>query len=260
MKSLILSLLLAIIPASLASQQNSNFDNYFYDKTLRIDYYHIGDNSTEIITLDKIYAYGIWAGSLKNLIDNLNNGRYYAKIYDKKSGKLIFSKGFDSYFGEYKTSSKAADGIKRTYHESVLIPYPKNVISFALERRNKTNELEEFFRSDIDPEDVSIIKDSILSGSVRVFEDKNNGDPHIKADVAIIAEGYTILEKQKFENDLKRFTNIFFSNEPFKSYKDRFNFYGVYKPSEQSGVDEPDASIFRNTVLGATFNSLGSAR
>jgi hypothetical protein len=90
-----------------------------------------------------------------------------------------------------------------------LIPYPKGIISFAIEKRNKVNELEEFFRTDINPEDVSIIRDSILSGSVRVFEDKNNGDSHNRVDVAILAEGYTVLEKQKFENDLKRFTNIF---------------------------------------------------
>ena len=260
MKSLILSLLLILIPSSLSAQQNLNFDDYFYDKTMRIDYYHIGDISTEIVTLDKIYVYGIWAGSLKNLIDNLNNGKYYVKVYDKKSGKPIFSKGFDTYFGEYKTTTKAADGIKRAYHESVLIPYPKSIISFAIEKRNRVNELEEFFRADINPEDVSIIRDSILSSSVRVFEDKNNGDPHNRVDIAILAEGYTILEKQKFENDLKRFTNIFLNNEPYKSYIDKFNFYGVFKPSEESGVDEPDADIFKNTVLNATFNSLGSAR
>jgi hypothetical protein len=259
MKSLTLSLLFILFPALLAAQ-NLKFDNYFLDKTMRIDYFHIGDASTEIVTLDRIYVYGIWAGSLKNLIDNFNNGKYYVKIYDKKSGTLIFSKGFDTYFGEYKTTSKAAEGIQRAYHESALIPYPKDIISFAIERRNNTNELEEFFHADINPEDVSIVRDTILSSSIRIYEDKDNGDPHNRVDVAILAEGYAVWEKQKFEEDLKRFTNIFFDIEPYKSHKNRFNFYGVYKPSEESGVDEPDANIFKNTAFSATFNSLGSAR
>jgi len=34
----------------------------------------------------------------------------------------------------------------------------------------------------------------------------------------------------------------------------------VYKPSEDSGVDEPGANIYRNTVMNCTFNSLGSDR
>ncbi len=41
---------------------------------------------------------------------------------------MIFSRGFDSYFGEYKSSGPALRGIKKTFHESVLIPYPKDKI------------------------------------------------------------------------------------------------------------------------------------
>jgi hypothetical protein len=51
-----------------------------------------------------------------------------------------------------------------------------------------------------------------------------------------------------------------FDIEPYKSNKDKFNFYGVLKPSEESGTDEPRADILKNTSLGTTFNSLGSER
>ena len=125
---------------------NPTFDDYFIDQTMRIDYFHIGDANSELITLDHVYKYGIWAGSQKNLLDPFNQGRYYIKIYDAASGNLIYSKGFDSYFGEYKTSEEAANDIKRTYQESALIPYPKNKIVFAVERRKRDNDLEEIFR------------------------------------------------------------------------------------------------------------------
>ena len=64
------------------SQKAVNFDKYFSDQTMRIDYFHIGNATSELITLDQIYNYGTWAGSLKNLIDNFNNGKYYINIYD----------------------------------------------------------------------------------------------------------------------------------------------------------------------------------
>ncbi|MCB0750377.1 MAG: peptidase M64, partial [Ignavibacteriae bacterium] len=71
---------------------------------------------------------------------------------------------------------------------------------------------------------------------------------------------YTAEEKEKYLNDLKRFTNIFKKQEPFKSYINNLNVYGIFKASEESGVDEPRANIYKNTTLNATFNSLGSER
>ena len=123
-----LALLLFFTPFVLA-QDLDFFNEYFIDETMRIDYYHIGNSTEEFVTLDQIYKYGIWAGSRKYLIDDLNLGRYCVKIYDAATNQLIFSKGFDSYFGEYKTSSEGLEGIKKTFHESALIPYPKNKIS-----------------------------------------------------------------------------------------------------------------------------------
>ena len=113
------------------AQDIEYFDRYFTDQTMRIDYYHIGDANEEYITLDQIYQYGIWAGSRVRLIDEMDLGRYAVKIYDGESNLLIYSKGFDSYFGEYKTSDRGLDGIQKTYHETVLIPFPKGKIIFS---------------------------------------------------------------------------------------------------------------------------------
>ena len=237
-----------------------NFDNYFINRTMRIDYFHIGNAKDELVTVDKIFQYGIWAGSTNNLIDNFNNGKYYYKIYDLSSGKLIFSKGFNSYFGEYQTSSEAVNGIERTYSESAIIPYPKSKIKFIIERRRKDNKLEEFFKTEIDPKSIDIIRDPVLDSSVRVYKEVINGDSHTKVDIVILSEGYTKSEEAKFKSDLTRYTKIFFNQEPYKSYKNNFNIWGVFKASEESGIDEPRAGIYKKTVLSSTFNSLGSER
>jgi hypothetical protein len=260
MKHLVWISLFISLAAMLIKAQTIAFDNYFLDKTMRIDYFHVGDSKSEIITLDKIYQYGTWGGSLKHLIDNFNNGKYYFKIYDAATKTLIYSKGFDSYFGEYKTSDDGLNGIKKTYHESAIIPYPKQKIIFAIEMRGKDNLLSEIYRSEINPDDLLIIKDAVSDKNVKVIESLKSGDPHIKVDVVILAEGYTVTEEKKFRNDLARFTKIFFNQEPYKSNKDKFNVYGVFKASEESGVDEPDHNSFKKTVLSATFYSLGSER
>jgi hypothetical protein len=260
MKNYILSAALFFFCISLLNaQQTVPFKDFFEDATMRIDYHHIADSKSEFFTLDKVYKQNIWAGSKKNLIDRFNNGRYYAKIYDQATDKLLFSHGFDSYCGEYRTSSPAINGIKKTFHETVLVPFPKNKIKFTLENRDRENNLHQIFSQDIDPNSFDIIKDN-LSGDVLVIESHKSGKPDTKVDLAIIGEGYTENEQKKFQNDLKKFTKIFFTQEPYNTYQDRFNVYGVLKFSYESGTDEPRANIFKNTAINTTFNSMGSER
>jgi len=262
MKKLVIILfgIFFMIISTMTGNSMEKFNNYFLDETMRIDYFHIGDAATEIFTLDQVYRYGTWGGSRVNLIDEFNNGRYYVYIYDAESNELLFTKGYDSYFGEYKTSNPAIEGIKRTYHESLIIPFPKNKIKISILRRDKDNNLNECYSIVIDPFDVKVIKLNLIDKAVKVTKSLYNGDPHQKVDVAILGEGYTIDEENKFNDDLKRFTAIFFDQEPYKSNKDKFNVYGVFKPSLDSGISEPRAGIFKNTTLSTTFNSMGSER
>lgn len=236
------------------------FDEYFTNKTMRIDYFHIGDASSEQVLIDRIYSYGVWAGSIINLVDELNYGAYYCKIYSADLEELIYSKGFDSYFKEYQLSSSAMDGIVKTFHETAIVPMPKKKIIFALDKRDKKGELVEVYRTVIDPSDINILVDEGNDPDVVVTQSLSNGEPHKKADIAILAEGYTESESDKFVADLYRFTEVFFSSEPLSSYKDRFNIYGVFKPSAESGADEPRAGVYKNTSVNSTFNSMGSER
>jgi hypothetical protein len=251
-------LLLARVAA--CAQGAVRFDDTFTGTTMRIDYFHIGDASSEIVTIDQVYAYGIWAGSRSQLIDRFNNGKYYTKVFDADTGKLLFSRGFDSYFGEYQTSGPASEGVKRTFHETALVPCPERPFRFVLEKRDRSNELQEIFSRRIDPADTAIVREKILDPSIEIIETHTGGDPHTKVDIAIVGEGYTPDESAKFKADIERFTRIFFQYEPYKSMRDSFNIRGVLKPSEESGTDEPRAGIYKNTPLDSSFNALGSER
>lgn len=254
------TLVFLILLSSFAySQESINFYDYFIDRTMRIDYYHIGNAEEEIVTIDRIYMGGVWAGNKKNLINRFNNGRYYVKIYDLNSGKLIFSKGFDSYFGEYKTTEPAIKGKERTYHESVLVPFPKNKIKFELEVRGRDFILSPLFSEVIDPDDIFIIREKPRK-DIEIIEVLKNGKPENMVDMVIIAEGYTRNQREKLLKDLEKFKKTFFSQEPYKSLVNKFNINCVFKPSEESGCDEPSHGIFKNTTIGTTFDSLATER
>jgi len=250
---------LVLLSAVALSQPSVRFDDYFLDKTLRVDYYHVGDAKDEFVTLDQLYEEGTWAGNPRRTIDDLGNGRYMVNVYDVATNHLIFSRGFDSYFGEYKTSVPAVKGVRRTYYESLLIPYPKHPVRFEILRRDKENIYHPLFIQKIEPDDYSIITEG-PNRYDKVFRVLTNGDPHEKVDLVFIAEGYTADQEEAFRKDVETFVNAVFSFEPFKSNKSRFNVSGVFRPSSDQGMDEPRQHRYKNTVVDASFNALGTDR
>jgi len=257
-KHLVLALFL-ILAVSVTQAQSVRFDDFFVNKTMRIDYWHVGSRLHESIILDRIYQQGIWAGNPNKLVYPFQYGRYLVKVYDVASNDLIYSKGYDGYFAEYKTTAPASKGVQRVFSQSALIPYPKQPILFVVERRDSNNVYHPEFEQRIDPSDYHIDTGSAQRGD-QIYEMVHNGDPHDKVDIVVLSEGYTAAEKKKFETDLKKYTEVFFSWEPYKSYKDRFNFSGIFSPSPESGVDEPRQGRYQHTLLDATFNAMDSDR
>ncbi|MDZ7377196.1 MAG: M64 family metallo-endopeptidase [candidate division KSB1 bacterium] len=255
MRKSVVLVLFFIIPFATFSQTPIQFDDYFLDQTLRVDYYHIGDAKEEFITIDQLYLQGLWAGNPKHLIDPFNHGKYEIKVYDIASNRLIYSRGYATYFGEYTTTNPAIQGIKRTYHETVLIPCPKKPVLLVFERRNRQNILEPLFQYRIDPADYHINRENTDSGDW-IYEALKNGHPHSKVDLAFLAEGYTAQEFDKFKQDVDRFIKALFAVAPYDRLKDRFNIYGVFRPSPESGVDQPREGIFKETSLNSSFNAL----
>jgi hypothetical protein len=235
------------------------FSDFFADSTLRVDFFHAGDAKDELITLDQMYLGGVWAGNPHALLDPIGNGRYRVLLYDATTNALMYSRGYDTYFGEYRTSDPAKKGIKRTFHETVLVPFPNFPALFVIESRDKQNIYHALFTTRIDPGDYHIIRERPGTNAT-VINAVTNGDVHSTVDMVILAEGYTAGEKEKFEKDLAKFSDVFFSWQPYASLKKRFSIRGVFAPSPESGVDEPRQRSYRHTVLDATFNSLDSDR
>jgi len=259
MKFKLTGILIFLLPIVLLSQHSVLFETYFVDKTLRIDYFLIGNAEEETITIDQIYQQGAWAGHPMHLIDSFNNGMYTIKVYDIASNSLIYSKGFNCLFGEYQTTDPAINGKKRSYHNTALIPYPKKPINFVLEKRDRNNISYPVLTEIIDPAVNYINSEKCLKGD-RIYKAMVNGYPHEKVDIVWIAEGYTVKDYDRFTEDVDHYVNVLFQIEPFKQYKKRFNIFGLFRPSSESGPDEPRKKIYRNTAVNASFNALNLER
>jgi IgA Peptidase M64/Peptidase M64 N-terminus len=233
--------------------------SHFINKTLRVDYYHLADAVSEIFTLDHIYFQDQWSGNPGHHIIPFIIGNYAIKLYDLQSGNLIFHKSYNSYCGEYRVTPMAKSGQKRTFHESVLFPCPQQPVRFVLERRDEQNHFQPIWELVIRPDDQNIMPVNVTHDRT-VQKIIDNGPAQEKVDIVILAEGYTHSEQVKFDQDVQRYMDLFLGWQPYHSLQDKFNIYSIFTPSWESGSDEPQRDIFRNTVLNSSFNTFGAAQ
>lgn len=250
-------LLIAVFPTLTFSQP---FDQYFIDRTMRIDLYHTGTKGVETLSLDKILDEGLWAGSTKNLVDVLNMGEDMIRVFDVATTTLIFSRGYSTMFNEWQTTDEALAGMYRTFHETVRIPFPKNKVQLVVYHRDKKMEYHELFSTVIDPADPIQVNRERRPALFKVAPLMENGNPHEKVDIVIVGDGYRKEDLEKFRKDVKHFNDVMFSTSPFKDRKKDFNVWTVEVVSADSGIDKPDKNIWKNTALGTRYNTFGSAR
>src|SRR5512133_723931 len=223
--------------------------------TLRFDFFHTGDSKTEVFSPDKIYLQGSWAGNPGRCIQPAELGSYRVKVIDIATNNIIYMKGYSTIFSEYQTTGPAIAGVAKTYHESVLAPLPKKPFLLIIEKRDRQNILLPIYRIQIDPADYHINNESVKGSMNQVVTVLKSGAPHHCVDLVILGEGYSSNESGKFKEDLKYYTDLFFSIEPYKSRKNLFNITGLFSPSAESGTDEPREGAYRNTRFGSSFNT-----
>jgi hypothetical protein len=233
------------------------FNDYFLEKTLRIDYYHAGNHEMEEYYLDEVKIEPFWAGSHVNLIDTFYYGQNYVKVIEPITGTLLYSRGYSTLFGEWQTTDEAKH-TRRALTETIVVPLPKNFANVLIYSRNESGELVERYIYNFDPENYFISTERRLE--YPSFDVLISGSPQTKIDIVILPEGYDESELGEFIKDCESFSDILFSFEPYSDYKDKFNIRGVLAPSESSGSDIPADSIWRKTLLNTTFYTFDSER
>jgi len=255
--SAIAGLFLAVLltlSAAPAPQAPPLFDEFFLDKALRVDLYQTGDAKSESLSIRRISEEPVWPESKAGLLPPFDYGRYVLRIYDAASNRLIFERGFDTMFAEYRTTSPALAGTVRVFERSVRFPLPKRPVLFAVEQRDKRNLLHPVFTRILDPADYHIFREKAVPADW-VYEVRVAGNPHDKVDLVFLAEGYTAADRDKFKADVDRMTAALFGVEPYKSMKDSFNVRAVFRASAERGMDEPRQRSYKSTALDASFNA-----
>ncbi len=233
------------------------FEDYFENKTLRMDYIHAGNSDTSYIFFEKFKEEKFWGGSTTNLIDKFNYGHYRLSVYDAKTNTLIFSKGYCSLFQEWQTIDEAKK-IDKSFYEVALMPFPKNEITVTIEERDKKNVFHKMFEMNINPTNYFIQKEQKYN--FNVVQVLNNGNHNTKVDIVFIPDGYTKDEMEKFKKDVDKFSKALFKYEPFKKYKKNFNIWAVEAPSQESGTDIPGEKVWKNTIVNSNFYTFDSER
>lgn len=234
------------------------FDDYFTDRTMRVDYYHTGDAEQELLSLERVVSDGPWAGPRTNLIDDTNFGKYYYEVYDLDSGTLLFTRGFATIYGEWETTGEART-THRTFHESVRFPWPRGPVRLVIQKRDDLLTFHSIGEFEIDPQSRSVNPaDPPVLGSVwTLFE---NGPPGEKVDIVLLGEGYTAEEMEKFHADARRLTEKLFTWEPFKGRRSDFNVRAIDLPTAESGVTRAHSERYRRNPVGTQYGIFDSER
>src|SRR5215210_8503328 len=228
-------------------------------QTMRLDYYHTGDASQEVFSVERVVIEPLpWPGDPKQTIDSSNLGKYLFEVRDAKTRELLYSRGFASIYGEWETTDEAKT-VKRTFQESVRFPAPAAPISITLKKRDAKNVFQDIWTTTIDPADQFIDRSKPVAPAPLITIQKT-GDPETRVDFLIIGDGYTAAEAAKFEADAKRLTEVLFSTSPFKENRRSFNVWGLCPPAAESGISRPSTGIYRDSPIGATYDAFGSER
>jgi hypothetical protein len=228
-------------------------------QTMRLDYYHTGDATQEVFSVDRVLIEPLpWPGSPTQAIDNSNLGKYLFEVRDLKTNQLLYSRGFASIYGEWETTDEAKS-IKRTFHESLRFPAPNMPVNVVLKKRDAKNVFQNVWSTTIDPTDHFIDRSKPAAPAPLITIQKT-GEPETRVDFLILGDGYTAAEAKKFEADARRLTEMLFATSPFKENRKSFNVWALSPPASESGVSRPSTGIYRDSPLGATYDAFGSER
>ena len=228
-------------------------------RTMRIDFYHSGNHESEIFSLDRVVVEPLpWTGNMHRPVDKTLRGKYLFEIVDPDTGAVAWSRSFSSIYGEWETT-REAQHMNRTYHESVRFPAQADEFELVLRKRNARNEFEEIWRLPIDPGDYLVHRESAAHAD-RVVAILDNGDPAKKVDLLILGDGYTDDEHDRFVARAKELTDILFATSPFKERKSDFNVWALAPASAESGVSRPSTNTYRDSPMGTTYDAFRAER
>lgn len=249
-------LLISLCMAMTAFAQN--FNDYFADKTLRLDYIFTGNAAKQEICVDEICSLPSWAGRKHHLAELPIEGNGQLVVKDLQSGQIIYKTSFSSLFQEWLETDEAQQTVKG-FENTFLIPYPLRPTEVEITLFDMQRNVQASLKHVINPEDILIHRKGLSHITPHKYL-LQSGSAEQCIDVAILAEGYTPDEMETFYQDAAIACESLFAHEPFKSMKSCFNIVAVASPSQDSGVSIPRLGEWKHTAFSSHFSTFYSDR
>ncbi len=237
-----------------------DFEHFFADSTLRVDYTFAGDAGHTGIFLDAMSLDPAgWAGRRHHLDVMPLEGNGSIVMRAASDSTVIYRTTFSTLFSEW-LSTPEAETTPRSYENVYLLPFPRETVDIMVTLTDSRRDTLATYNHRVDPTDILISRPSASTAVTPHRYIHRGGDSHNVIDVAILAEGYTVEEMDSFYTHASQAVESMFNHEPFASMRDRFNFVAVASPSIDSGVSIPRLGEWRNTAVGSHFSTFYSDR
>lgn len=241
---------------SYLSVQAQQFNDYFTEQTLRLDYIFGGNKAQQHAYLADLVQLNRWDGRRGNLNTTPIQGNGQIKVYDAATDKLIYVLPFSSLFQEWLTQEES-NQMTKSFENSYLIPYPKAKakvqVSFFDAQRKETILLTHL----IDPQDILIRKATTNDIPYETIHKATTANP-IK--IAIVAEGYKDTEMNEFMEYARKTVHSLFQHKVFKKHENAFEIVAVKSPSKDSNISVPSKNIWRSTAVQSNFDTFYAER
>ena len=232
------------------------FDDYFEDKTLRLDYIFAGDSATQEIFFQEASSTPQWAGRRHHLNQPLLKGNGQITVRDPQSRQVIYANSFSSLFQEWQSTEEATQ-VKKAFENCFQVPYPKQIVEVTISLHDIHGRVSASLTHTISPDDI-LIREKSSSATWEYLH--IGGEPQNCIDIAILAEGYTANDQEKFHDDARRACGFLLGHEPFKSMANKFNIIAVSAESAERGVSVPRKDTWKKTAASSHYDTFYSDR
>ena len=229
------------------------FDDYFEDRTLRLDYTFAGDHTQSYIYVDELVSLPHWYGRRHHLKEVPLKGNGQIIVRAHKKDVVIYRHSFSTLFQEWLSTDEAKQ-TKKSFENVFLVPFPKDTVDITVELYDYHDKTATSMTHTVAPTDILIRKAGEHDMTpYDILHQAADTSQCIR--IAFVAEGYTADEMEHYLDDCQKAIYSLFNHEPFKSMQDRFNIIALKSVSKESGTSEPAKGIWKNTVLGSHFDT-----
>ncbi|MBQ0049920.1 MAG: peptidase M64 [Bacteroidales bacterium] len=256
MRRLVGFVVMLLVAATVRAQE---FEQYFEDETLRLDYVMGGNAHQAHVYLQQAYRQKGWHGRRSRLAETFLKGNGQITVRDHATQQVIYVWTFSTLFQEWQLEEEARH-TDRAFDASYFIPMPKDTVDITVALFDRYQHLTTEMTHTLNPHDILICPLSAHPQALHLPTVPAQQPQAPRIHIAILSEGYTATEQDKYAGDCQRAIQALFEREPFRSLQGYFCFHPVFVPSQESGTSVPHLNAWRTTACYTHFDTFYSER